>query len=132
MTGFIYKNIKVELDGFDSNNGVHYGVGAFAMEDYASIMKNYIRPFDMLVGIIMEKEDTVGELSNFLGCMVDNPLNAIIMIDLSKVSIAKGTEFAEKIKAFFNARGANEDGFEWRDLESYEDRITYGLVNLID
>ena len=132
MTGFIYKNIKAELDGIDSNNGSHYGVGAFAMEDYADIMKGYIRPHDMLVGIVMEKEDTVEELFDFLSCMIDNPLNVIIMIDLPKDSIAKGTEFAEKIKAFFNARGANEDGFEWRDLESYEDRITYGLVNLID
>ena len=132
MTNFIYKNIKAGLYGLDSNEGTAYGIGIYAMEKYEEIMDDYIRPCDMLVGVVMEKEDTVEELSDFLHCMVENPLNVIIMISLDKVCLAQGMEFENKIKAFFDSLGADEDGREWVDLKSYEDRVTYGLVNLID
>jgi hypothetical protein len=132
MTNFIYKNTKVELDGLDSHEGTLYGIGIYAMGAYEELMKGYIRPFDMLVGVAIEKEDTLGELTDFLNCMIHNPLNVIIMVDLSKVSIAQGIEFENKIKAFFDSLGTDEDGREWVDLKTYEDRVTYGLVNLID
>lgn len=132
MTNFIYKNIKTELYGLDSNEGTAYGIGIYAMEKYEEIMEDYIRLFDMLVGVAIEEENTLEELTDFLNCMIDNPLNVIIMIDLSKVCIAQGMEFENKIKAFFNSLEADEEGREWIDLKCYEDRITYGLVNLID